>query len=66
VFHAGQKDDLRQRLAADGAEFGRKVLRLLHAIDFVAGGASQLDDEFSSVGNLPPVRRIQMNARAVV
>ena len=66
VFHAGQEYDLRQRLASDGAEFGREVFRLLDAVDFVARGASQLDDAFSSVGNLICICRIQMNVGAIV
>ena len=66
MIHAGQKDDLRQRLASNGAEVGREVLRLLHAIDFVAGCASQFDDKFSPVSNLLRVCCVKMNAGAVV
>jgi hypothetical protein len=66
VLHAGQEDNLRQRLAANGAEFGREVLRLLHAVDFVAGRASQFNDQLASMGDLLRAGRIQMNARAVV
>ena len=66
MLHAGQKHDLRQRLAADGAEFRRKILWLLHTVDRVAGGASQLYNQLSPVRNLLRIGHIQMNASAEI
>ena len=52
MIHAGQKHNLRKRLASDLAQFGREVIRLLDAVDLVACGATKLNDEFASVRNL--------------
>jgi len=62
VFHAWQKNNLRQRFAANCAEIGRKVFRLLDAIDFVASRASKFHDQLAAVGDLLWACCIQMNA----
>ena len=48
------------------AEFRCEVFRPLHAVDFVAGRASQLNDEFASVGDVLWVGGLQVDAGAVV
>src|SRR5208337_2562951 len=60
LFHAWQEDNLRQRLASNGAEFGCEVLWFLYSIDFVASRASQFDDQLSSVSNLLQIHYVQM------
>ena len=52
VLHAGQENELRDRLAADAAELGREVFRLLDAVDFVAGCAAVFGDQVFAVSDL--------------
>src|SRR5579863_9664354 len=49
-----REEDLRQRTAADGGEFRSKVIRLLHSINFVTGGAATLDHQCLAVFDLGP------------
>src|SRR5215469_11477362 len=40
VLHAGEKNNLRKRAAADTREVGSKILRRRHAVDLMAGRAA--------------------------
>ena len=66
LIHAGEEDELGERLAADAAEVGGVVLGLVDAVDLVAGCAAEFGDEFFAVGDLGRGCWIEVNVGAVV
>ena len=66
VLHSRQEHQLRDRLAADAAEFRRKILRLLDAGNFVTRRAAVIGNQVLTVRDLLRSRSFKMNIGAAV